>query len=345
MSEALSGPALNASNSDPLSEPPAPPPLNASNDPTDRESGVVGEMSADEQAAIANARSGKDQVVKPEKVEAKTEEQTADDALKSDKTPPWMKSEITKERNRRREEATARTAAETRATDAEKRLNDALEALKARETPKAETVAPVEPARPQRDAYETPEAYDTAVDQWATQKAEAATTRATQDAAAKAEADRVAKEASDREASVTAELTKLRDTWQAKRDAAVEKYSDYVEVAEADTLKIDVPMAHTALQADNGTEILYHLGKNPDEAARIAALAPASQIFEIGKLSATLAQRPAVVASSAPPPISPLGSSREGATDANREESMEEVAARVSKRERDTRTPMWGTRH
>jgi len=345
MSDTTSGPPLNASGTDPLSEPPAPPPASASNHPDDQAAGIAAEMDALGQAAIVDSKSGRDQQAAPVE-ETKPTEETADDALKSDKTPPWMKAEITKERNRRREaETAAKTASEERAATA-KQLSDALEALKAREAPKEPEPAPiVESPRPTRADFDTPEAYDAAVDTWATGRAEAAAKRAEADLAAKSEADRSAKEKADADAVAAAEVTKLSETWKAKREKAMESMPDYVEVAENTELKIDVPMAHSAIQAENGTEMLYYLGKNPEEAARIAGLSPAGQIFEMGKLSWALAQGHKVEVSRAPPPIAPLQSSRETVNDGNREESMEEVAQRVSRREAAARSPLWGTRH
>jgi hypothetical protein len=351
MSATLSGPALNATGSDPLSEPPAPPPASASNHPDDHTAGIPGEMAAEAQGEIADARSGKDQQVDPALADAqqeppKTEEETADAALKSDKTPPWMKAEITKERNRRREAETQRQAALDAQAASDKRLADALEALKARETPpEPEKPTVTETPRPTRADFDTPEAYDAAVDTWAAVRADAAAKKAQADLEAKAEADRAAAEKAANETRIQAEVAELGKSWQVQKTAAIEKYPDYVEVAENPDVRIDVPMAHTAIQAENGADILYHLGKNPEEAARIAGLTPARQIFEIGRLSATLAQRATVDVSRAPPPIAPLNSSREAASDTGREESMEEVAARVNKREAAARSPMWGTRH
>jgi len=354
MSTTLSGPALNATGSDPLNEPPPPPPASASNHPDDQAAGIAGEMAAEGQAEIADARSGKDQQQEtPREAEPaaknadgtdKTAEQIENDALKDDKTPAWMKRTITIERNKQRAAAETAKAAEERAAAAEKRLNDALEALKTRQPPEESAKpAATEAPRPTRADFDTPEAYDAAVDTWAATRADAAAKKAEADLAAKAEADRVEADKQANDKRIADQITEMNKTWTAKREKAIEQWPDYVEVAESDQVRIDVPMAHTAIQAENGAEILYHLGKNPEEAARIAALPPANQIFEIGRLSATLARGQQVDVSRAPPPLTPLNSSREAATDQNREETMEEVARRVAKRESGARTPMWGS--
>jgi hypothetical protein len=60
-------------------------------------------------------------------------------------------------------------------------------------------------------------------------------------------------------------------------------------------------------QSDNGHELLYYLGKNTDEALRIAKLSPIAAAREIGKLEAKIAATPPVTkTSSAPPPINPV---------------------------------------
>lgn len=346
MSTTLSGPALNASNADPGFTPPAAPPLNASNDPRDHAAGTGGEMSAIEQAAVVVARSGKDQADAPnpdgEQTPPATETKPVEPAetkpeAKPDDTPPAIKREITIERNRRREAETAATAATEARTAAEARLETALKALEAL-TPKPAEPSATDP-RPARDTFDTPEAYEEALTGWAGRKAAAEAT-----ATAEAEFTKARqKEVADAQAAnQAAERTQLETQWQAGKDKALEKYPDYEEVAGAE-VEISPLMAEAMIRADNGHDIAYHLGKNPADAARIRALpTAAAQIFEMGKLAATLAQPPRIDVSRTPEPIVPLNGSREVATDTDREETMDEVAARVAKRERNGRTAMWG---
>lgn len=66
-------------------------------------------------------------------------------------------------------------------------------------------------------------------------------------------------------------------------------------------------MAETIRASDQGPDVLYHLGSNPAEAARIARLSPLLQAKEIGRIEAALASAPPVKrTTSAPPPISPV---------------------------------------
>lgn len=352
MSEQTTGPALNATGSDPLGAMPPAPPVNASNDPKDQAAGSVGEMSAADQAALVRARSGVDQIDAPKPadapapttapVEPVTDENADDAILKSDKTPPWMKAEITKERNKRREADTAREAAIAASTAAQTRLDEALASLKAL-APKP-APEPIEAPRPKRADFNDPDAYDAALDAWATDAVEVARTKAESQAEQKATEAREAALQEAREASQTAQLEQMKASYEVKKADAIVKYSDYESVAEADNLPIDYPTAQAMIAAPNGPDIAYFLGKNIDEATRISKLSAAMQMFEVGVISAKLASEPPVRVSNAPAPITPLQGPREPATDANREESMEEVAIRVRQRESAARAPMWGSR-
>lgn len=346
MSATLNAPALNAAGADPGFTPPAPPPINASNDPRDQAAGTPGEMTGAERAAAEDARTGKDQAPETPKPEAETDPKPETDAKppveakvepKPDDTPPAIKREITIERNRRREAETARQAEATLREAAEARLTQALAALEAL-TPKPADPSATDP-RPARDTFDTPEAYEEALTGWARRDAAAKERAAVEAEFTKAREKEVA---DAQTAAQTAERTTLETQWQAGKDKAIEKYPDYEEVAGAD-VEISPLMAEAMIRSDNGHDIAYHLGKNPTEAARIRALpTAAAQIFEMGKLAATLAQPPRVDVSRTPAPITPLNASRESAADVDREETMDEVAARVAKRDRNGRTPMWG---
>lgn len=95
-----------------------------------------------------------------------------------------------------------------------------------------------------------------------------------------------------------------------RADEARAKYADYDEVAHGSHVRITPEMAEVIKASEVGPEVAYHLGKNPDEAARIARLSPLVQAREIGKIEATLVPNAPVVkkSSSAPEPIRPLGS-------------------------------------
>lgn len=66
---------------------------------------------------------------------------------------------------------------------------------------------------------------------------------------------------------------------------------------------IPTSLTEAAIETGNPQDVLYHLAKNPDEAARIAMLPPTRQAVAIAKVASGLNAPKRV--SSAPPPITP----------------------------------------
>ena len=89
---------------------------------------------------------------------------------------------------------------------------------------------------------------------------------------------------------------------------------------------IPVTLTEAAIESGSPHEVLYHLAKNPDEAARIALLPPTRQAVAVAKLAQNVSAPRKVT--SAPPPISPkvqgIGSAPASLDDPNI--SMEEWA-------------------
>ncbi len=107
----------------------------------------------------------------------------------------------------------------------------------------------------------------------------------------------------------------LVSVWEDKADKGSEKYDDWDTVV--GTLQPVAPFIAALMEADNGEEIAYHLGKNPSEATRISRLPPLSQVREIGKLEAKFLSEPVKpkAPSKAPAPIAPLAASSTPASD------------------------------
>jgi hypothetical protein len=111
------------------------------------------------------------------------------------------------------------------------------------------------------------------------------------------------------------------ETFQSRVEAAKAEHADYEAVAFHKDLPVTVVMGDAIKDSELGASILYELGKNPDEAARIAKLSPVAQVRELGKIEARLEAAKAAKADSseepptkklaiskAPAPIRPLGS-------------------------------------
>lgn len=118
-----------------------------------------------------------------------------------------------------------------------------------------------------------------------------------------------------REAKAQAQAAKQR---QAETQKSIEQTA-YAQVEKGraefkdfDTVTNDVSlytqaMATAVLASDIGYKISYYLGKNPQEAQKIAALPPARQVLELGKIEERLSRSPEKKQTGAPPPITPVG--------------------------------------
>ena len=69
------------------------------------------------------------------------------------------------------------------------------------------------------------------------------------------------------------------------------KYADFDAIALSKSLPINQDMFDASV-GENMSEILYHLGKNPAEAARISALPKIQQIKEIGRIESAVTANP-----------------------------------------------------
>ncbi len=354
-----SAPSLSATSDAPITQPEAPP-VSASNNPADQDTGIPAEMSPEAQAAVARRTradtapdAGKDAAADPKDAAAdKTAKQPdADPEIDSIKVdgkevplPPWMKREITKARNRQREaEASAKATLDELAAlkaKVEELTSKTAEPVAKTDATTTDTTTQTDPParttdaadpRPTRDQFDDPDAYDEALTAWGRREGEREAIARTE-AAEREKTEKVTREAQE------AAIAKINADWEAKKAEAVTKYPDFEEVAMSDAVKITPTMAHTIMTAPNGPDVAYHLGRNPAEAERIAALgSPLEQAMQMGMLAARLsapAQR-----APRPQPLDPIDSGTSMADISDREPSMEEVAARVNKRYSDARRP------
>jgi hypothetical protein len=103
------------------------------------------------------------------------------------------------------------------------------------------------------------------------------------------------------------------EAYQELEESARDKYTDFEQVAYNPNLPVTDVMAQTIQASEIGPEVIYFLGSNPKEAARISRLSPILQAREIGKIEANLASNPPVKkTSSAPAPIAPVAARTTG---------------------------------
>lgn len=215
----------------------------------------------------------------------------------------------------------------------------------------AEPAPTVTDPKPTRDKFDDPDTYDEALTSWGEReglrKAEAARKtelEAAEVARVKAEEAAAATKAEEVQKARDAEILTFQENWTTARTKAIEKYPDYAEVAEADPAQggptITDAMAAAILQIDNGTDVAYHLGQNPEESLRIAQIAnPVRQFIEIGRVAERLA-RPATPARRARP-IEHIDNAQNTADDTEAEPSMEAYAAKRQAELRKDRQPFF----
>lgn len=251
------------------------------------------------------------------------------DKPKPDNTPAWQKAEITKARNRQRDADARADAAEARANATNDRLDKALAALEKISTRTGTDVqTPDADPRPVRTAYDDPEKYEADLVAWSAKTA----AKVTQAEIEKAAKEREATETKAKTEKVeTEKREKVLAAWQKSKTKALETYPDFEEVAESPDVTITPSMVMAMLQINkskgNGADIAYHLGKHPEEAARIATLDQEDQFVELAEISATLKAKPTPI-TKVPEPPKPVGSRASATKKSPDAESMEEYAAR-----------------
>ena len=151
-----------------------------------------------------------------------------------------------------------------------------------REQAQRQQQAPASATPPQPADFDTTDAY---VDALATQKAQ----------------DLVARQTAERQQA------QVLEAYSEREEEARAKYDDFEQVAYNPSLKITDAMAQAIQLSDTGPDLIYWLGSNPKEAARISQLPDISQAREIGRLEAQIAANPPVKkTSTAPAPIAPV---------------------------------------
>jgi hypothetical protein len=103
-----------------------------------------------------------------------------------------------------------------------------------------------------------------------------------------------------------------QDAWAEATADFRQKVPDFDQVAHNPNLIVTPVMADAIRESNRGAEIAYFLGKNPAEAAQIAALPPLSQATAIARLETRLGT-PTPSVSRAPQPIGTLSGRSGGA--------------------------------
>ena len=109
-----------------------------------------------------------------------------------------------------------------------------------------------------------------------------------------------------REQDAANEAEASRARWQDKSSDFAEKHPDFETVISNPALKITPDMLSVFQDSDKGPEIAYHLGKNPDVAAKLARLPRNKMTLAICRLERDIST-PKPQPTNAPEPPTPIG--------------------------------------
>lgn len=104
------------------------------------------------------------------------------------------------------------------------------------------------------------------------------------------------------------------------------KWTDYDQVTRNPSIPITQEMAALIAESDVGPEVAYHLGKNPQEAARLAQMTDKQLAKEVGRLEARLTL-PKAPPKQPPAPVQPVSGIAAGGSKDPGTMSMSEYAA------------------
>jgi len=167
--------------------------------------------------------------------------------------------------------------------------------------PQPEKSAPVEAPgeAPNPLSFDSEAEYQKAMDEWIDQRTEYKLSQ---------------REKQAQEAQTQQEKQEIVKSWEKRQNQYADSKDDYYEVALNPDLPITDAMGDAITTSDNGPEVLYWLGSNPQEAARIAGLSAFAAAREIGRIEARFNGPPAKKTTKAPPPINPLSGAGSKAT-------------------------------
>jgi len=131
------------------------------------------------------------------------------------------------------------------------------------------------------------------------------------------------------------EQEKSSEVFLERAEKASEKYADFHEVVGDPKLKINDAMVEFISESDVGPDVAYHLGKNPELAAKIADMSPIKAARELARIESEVSSKPIVKTSSAPAPITPIGNR------GSAQSSLEKLSFAEYKEQRMKMNPSW----
>ena len=163
---------------------------------------------------------------------------------------------------------------------------------------------PKPPAKPQRDDFDTEDAYiDAMIDYRLNDSVEPRVERALSQ-----------RDTASREQSQKAHVDSLQEAYLERLADAQGRYDDYDEVVQGSDIEVSGEMQMALLESEMGPDLVYYFASNPKEAQRVNRLSPASMGRELAKIEQKLEggnkepddAQPPTGRESAPRPIEPV---------------------------------------
>ena len=207
------------------------------------------------------------------------------------KETPWYEKRFAK-LTYQREEAKRQWEAEKERAE---KLQQLLDKAITKEEPPPER--PV--GKPKAEDFDTDEDFFDALTDWKLEQREKAVQEKREQAKREEEQKKQEMTAQEREAEFRTNAIKMNQEGRGK-------YKDYEQVVFSLPSEVMTrQLAEAILDTDLSADIAYHLGKNPEEAGKIAQLSPTKQAIALGKIESRISNQKKEV-SNAPPPINPL---------------------------------------
>lgn len=147
--------------------------------------------------------------------------------------------------------------------------------------------APVAPAKPKLDQFETVEAYDSAIEKWKDDSVK-------YEASIAVERDRQTRAYKAQQEELSKQQQEIATNWQKRVEKAAPQIADLKDALD-DAAQGLIPRNETMdgfiLDSDYGPVILHHLWQNPDEAEKIAAMPPYKAVREMHNLELRVANQ------------------------------------------------------
>ncbi len=163
---------------------------------------------------------------------------------------------------------------------------------------------PADDPRPSFDSYDSVEQFEKDIEAWSRRQAQREA-QATQQ---------------EKQSGPSVEEQEAIDRIQNAAIEASDRYPDFEDVVYDPSLPLSTEMIRAAADTESVADVLYHLGKNPQEAQRLSQLNGTSLIREMGRLEARLeanngsgadaASQGGEQPTSAPEPIQPVKGNR-----------------------------------